>query len=66
MSKTRSEIVAEAKRIREEIADIFAVAEHWNTCVRKPDEDVIDPDPEGQLARMAKGLDAMLAREAAL
>lgn len=61
--KTRLQIVNEAKRIRAECVQIFNDAEYWNNTVRKPGMAPIDPDPDGQLARTIRGIDAMLENE---
>lgn len=61
--KSREQIVAEARRCRSEIEQIFADAEHWNERVRKPHEAPIDPDPDGKLAQIKRSLDTMLAEE---
>jgi hypothetical protein len=61
--KTRSELLAQARRIRREIKQIFSDAEYWNMNTRKPHEEVINPDPNGQLKRIANNLDAMLKNE---
>lgn len=61
----RDALIQRAKRLRTEIKQIFADAEHWNTHVRTRFEKLIDPDPDGELARMASGLDRMLAEQAA-
>lgn len=45
------QLVARAKRMRDEIDDIFRTVEHWNTSVRKPHEERIDPDPDRQLEK---------------
>jgi len=60
--KTRTQIIREAKRIYEEIIQIFNDAEHWNTNVRKPDEQMIDPDPGRTLIKMKKGLREFLVK----
>lgn len=56
--KTRKQIFAEMTRIRDEIQQIFNDADHWNNSVRKPDEAIINPDPDGFLR---KNLDSMTA-----
>lgn len=66
ITKTREDIVIEAGRMREEIAQIVRDADHWNNHVRKPDENPIDPDLDGQMGRLAQSLDVMLARETKL
>lgn len=60
---TREEILTNAERICAEIDKIFADAEHWNNNVRKPDEEPINPDPDGRLAKMRAGYGQMLMRE---
>ncbi|MGE0363026.1 MAG: hypothetical protein AB7R67_20095 [Vicinamibacterales bacterium] len=61
MPKERHEILAEARRIRAEIEQIFIDAEHWNRI--HPSEEPIHPDPDGRLRRLAKGIDQMLASD---
>lgn len=40
-----------AKQLRQEIAQILAYAENWNTYIRQEDdEQPINPDPDGDLA----------------
>lgn len=47
---TRSGLIARAKHMKREIElDLNTVA-HWNEHVRKPDEEPIDPDPDGTYA----------------
>lgn len=58
---TRQGLIDEARRIRKEIEQIFLDAEHWNLI--HPEENPIDPDPDGTLVRMAKGIDEGLKRE---
>ncbi|MGE3889441.1 MAG: hypothetical protein AB7H81_23670 [Vicinamibacterales bacterium] len=60
--QTREAIVANASRLRREIDETFNDAAHWNRT--HPGEAPIDPDPDGQLRRIAEGLDRFLAREA--
>ena len=60
----RARIIAEARRIRAEIEQLFTDAVSWNDNVRRPGELPIDPDdPVGQLRHIADGLDRMLAAE---
>lgn len=63
MSKSRKEIVDEARRIRKEISQIFIDVAHWNNNVRTAFEQPVDPDPDGQLARIAASIDRTLAIE---
>lgn len=62
--KTRGEIIAEARRQREEIAQYFRDVEHWNAHCRKEGEAEIEADPDGTMTRLAKALDACLENEA--
>jgi hypothetical protein len=62
--KTRKEIIDEAVRIRTEINQISVDADHWNHSVRKPHEDKINPDPNGEMAELAVAIDKMLDNEA--
>jgi hypothetical protein len=59
--KTRAQVIAEAVRIRGEIAQLFSDTEHWNSI--NPDKEPVDPDPDGTLKRMAAGIDKGLKRE---
>jgi hypothetical protein len=59
--KPRQAIIKKARNIRKEIAQIFLDAEHWNGT--HPNEEPINPDPDGQLKRMTQGLDATLEGE---
>lgn len=58
---TRDDLIRRAREQREEIRLFFNTADHWNRT--HPDEEPIDPDPDGQLARIAAGIDVMLAKE---
>ena len=47
---TRAGLIARARRMKLEIElDLNTIA-HWNAHVRRPDEDPIDPDPDGSYA----------------
>jgi hypothetical protein len=64
MAKTRLQIIDDGRRIITEIRQIFLDAEHWNRL--HPDEEPLDPDPQGELRALLlrlTGRDAM-AREA--
>lgn len=63
MQQTREGLIARARNLKAKIEQIFLDVEHWNTAVRKPDEDLIDPDPHGELKAILKGLNEMLERE---
>ena len=58
---SRADIVKRAQKLRAEIAQAFYDAERWNKL--HPQEEAINPDPDGELKRLAEGLDAMLAIE---
>lgn len=55
----RSEIINRAKKLRSEITQIFADADHWNKK-NTPWQKAIDPDPDGELKKMAEMLDRVL------
>jgi antitoxin component HigA of HigAB toxin-antitoxin module len=57
---TRKQIVANARRQLEEIKELLADTEHWNTHVRQPHEEPIDPDPDGAVSRIRSGLESLL------
>lgn len=59
----REQLIGRAKVLRAEIEQIFTDAASWNENTRKPDEEPIDPDPDGAMRRIADGLDRMLANE---
>lgn len=61
--KTRAEIFAAAKRLRAGCLQALTDAEHWNAHVRKPLEEVTDPDPDGMLHKTIARVDALLVNE---
>ena len=63
LNSGRAEIVSRARQMRREIAQIFDDAAHWNSRHVPWKGQPIDPDPDGQLRRIADGLDKMLAAE---
>lgn len=48
---TRQTLIKDAVRQMLEIEDLFNTADYWNRNVRKADEDPINPDPDGELAK---------------
>jgi len=48
--------------MRAEIAQIFADADHWN-ATHTPWKEAVNPDPDGELKRLADNLDVMLSTE---
>lgn len=61
--KTREEIIAQMRRNLKEVRQIFTDCDHWNNRVRKPDEAIIDCDPDGQLRRIEQAYTSALAAE---
>ena len=59
----RAAIIARARKLRAEIAQTFADAEHWNRVHVPWKGKPIDPDPDGQLGRILASIDRMLAAE---
>ncbi len=64
-AESRALMVANARGLRAEIQQIFTDIASWNdnSRARKEGAAAIDPDPDGQLRRMADGLDKFLAAE---
>lgn len=64
--RERQLIIDRARRLRHDIEQIFTDCASWNdnSVSRRNGAASIDPDPDGQLRRMADGLDRMLAAEA--
>ena len=58
MTTTRETLLARARHQRQEIAEFFADVAQWNR--QHPEEEPIDPDPDGQLAEIAARLDQTL------
>ena len=63
VNEERAAIIGRARKLRADIAQAFADAEHWNRMHVPWKGSPIDPDPGGQLQRIADGLDRMLANE---
>ena len=61
----RKALLDRAVRVRAEIEQIFIDCALWNDHVRRPFQPPIDPDPEGQLRRVAESLDRFFTAEAA-
>lgn len=57
----RGILVENMRHMRGEIEKIFIDAAHWSRL--HPDEEPIDPDPDGELRRIADALDVALAKE---
>lgn len=63
--KERLKFIERAQAQRDEIVQYFNDIEHWNNSVRKPHEKPIDPDPDGQIAKLERALDTFLEVEKA-
>jgi hypothetical protein len=50
-AKSRDELLKENLRIQLNIEQLYVDADSWNRFTRKKGEAVIDPDPNGELAR---------------
>lgn len=61
--KTRHEIINDAIKFRENILQIDRDEAYWNEHVRKPDEALINSDPDGQQKRWVKSIEKMLSTE---
>lgn len=61
-------LIDRARAQRAEIQQIFTDVASWNdnSVARRNGCDPIDPDPDGQLKRIADAIDGMLSRESAL
>lgn len=59
----RKRLIEKMLAARQDIAQMFIDAEHWNTQVRKPDEEPIDPDPDGLLREIAAHYDRLLKND---
>lgn len=62
-STSRAASIARARTLRDEIAQLFADAERWNSIHVPQKGPPIDPDPDGHLRKIAAHLDKMLAAE---
>jgi len=70
MALSRAEVERQAfvqrmRELRMDIEQIFIDAASWNenSTARKNGAEAINPDPDGELRRMADGLDRSIARE---
>lgn len=61
--RERADLIARAVKQRAKIQQIFDDAAHWNRRNVPWKGKPIDPDPDGQLKRIADGIDRMIARE---
>lgn len=58
---SREKLIARARKMKAEIEQMYADAAHWNRM--HPNVTPIDPDPDGKLAGIKHGIEAMLAEE---
>ena len=56
----RTRRIERAVKMRHDIDVELNTIAYWNEHVRKPDEAVIDPDPDGSYSRMAAYLDSLI------
>ena len=59
-AEQRTALIERCRKMRAEIHQIFIDTNHWNAT--HPNEQ-IDADPDGELSRLADGLDRTLAKE---
>jgi hypothetical protein len=59
----RARLVAKVRAARQDIAQIFLDCDHWNREVRQPHEAPVDPDPNGDLRRLAAYYDRILKHD---
>lgn len=57
---TRESFFVRARRIKAEVEQIFRDAAYWNQYVRAPDQEPIDPDPDGALLSLIAYCDGIL------
>jgi hypothetical protein len=62
--KSRFELLAKMERQRDEIAQLFLDADHWNGSVREFGEERIDADPDGQLMNLLVAMSFVLEANA--
>lgn len=60
---TRSGILRRFRRLRDEIKQMFVDADSWNDNARKLGDPLIDPDPFGEMRRLADAIDELLAND---
>jgi hypothetical protein len=60
MDERQEVFLTRARHLRQEIEQILVDAEHWNRT--HPDEEPIDPDPEGELLLERDWLNLFIAR----
>lgn len=61
--KTRQKIINDVRKQLAEVNQLFTDTEYWNENVRKPHEKRIDPDPDGEMAKIKAGYERCLANE---
>jgi hypothetical protein len=59
----RARIIHRLRETRAEVEQIFIDTDHWNQCVRKPNEQPIDPDPDGEMRRLSDAIARVLAAD---
>jgi len=61
---SRTDLINRAREARAGIIQYFSDVFQWNRHVRKPEETLLEPDPDHALRKIVTGIDEMLAREA--
>lgn len=61
MDAERQKIINDAARISNDIKQMFVDAKYWNEL--HPNEEPIDPDPDGELGRWKRRMDSLLTSE---
>jgi hypothetical protein len=59
---TRASLTQRARDLRAEIEQMFTDAASWNDNARPPGVAPLNPDPDGQMRRIADELDRWLAK----
>jgi hypothetical protein len=59
----RIAFIERAIHLRSEIKQIFLDADHWNRSVRNPNEELINPDPQGDLKDILVALERFIGPE---
>jgi hypothetical protein len=63
MVERRAQLVEKVLAARQEIAQLFLDVSRWNNSVRKPGEEPIDPDPDGDLRLLLDFYDRILKND---
>jgi hypothetical protein len=64
MDAERQRIINEAARMVNEVEQLFIDMRYWSEL--HPEEEPIDPDPDGRLGRIKRAMESLLRNEARL